>query len=506
MTITNTLKNPVVTLLLVFVLLNSIFIVSVPLLPFIDLPNHLAEATIYKYYQPDNLLGRYYQPTPWYFPNTFHTVFCSLFPSVEWGNKAFHILYVILLHGSIFLATRQLKGNAWYGLLAMLFTYSYNVTFGFVGFAISLPVIILLFYVILLYIQSGRMYLNFVIGFLFLLLFFMHAQNALLGLVIYAGMISYHYRKSFGRLVAHGLLVPLPVVAMIIVWWLTRTTEDEGSTLEYLKDYYSSAYFQNFDRRLGVVAFDNFQLQEGIAGLLIASAFFLCLLIPVFFARPWRWSPTRVTGAPEVICASIFFLIVLGCYLLTPHSLPGQTPIFQRFGTILILSFVLLASIPLNRVKIPWLKYYVIITVSAYTLCWFEYMYSFNEENRRFGKELFEGMEDGGKLAGLIYDNDFRGRKVYIHFPNYYIVWKKGIAASKIIDYRFGVVRRVAPESELPLYHELIGDVYSYQPQYANIDYLLVRGIAPVPNDRNLHGFALWKQADQWMVYQKKPG
>jgi hypothetical protein len=81
-------------------------------------------------------------------------------------------------------------------------------------------------------------------------------------------------------------------------------------------------------------------------------------------------------------------------------------------------------------------------------------------------------------------------------------VWKNGIAASKIIDYRFGVVRRVAPESELPFYHELIGENYSYQPQYRNIDYLLLRGTAPVPDDQNLHGFTLSKVSEPWRIYK----
>lgn len=503
MAITNDRSKPVVIPLLVFVLLNSIFLASVGLLPFVDLPNHLAEATIYKYYAPANLLGKYYQPTPWYFPNTFHTVFCSLFPSVEWGNKVFHIMYIVLLHGSMFLAIKQLRGNAWYGLLGILLTYNYNVSFGFVGFAISIPVLILLFYVILLYIDKERMYLNFIIGVLLILLFLMHAQNALLGLMVYGAMIGYHFRKSFGRLITHGLLVSSPVVIIIVAWWFTRTTQEEGSTLEYLKEYYSSGYFQNFTLRFGVVAFDNFQLREGIPGILIASVFFLCMLIPVLFTRPWKWKLSSRSLTPESIYAGIFFLIVLGCYLLAPHSMPGQAPIFQRFCTILILSFMILASIPLSTVNIPWLKYYVIIAISTYSLFWFEYIYSFNRENQTFSRELFDGMESEKKLAGLIYDNAYRGRNVYIHFPNYYIVWNKGVAASKIIDYRFGVVRRVAPETELPFYQEMIGEQYGYQSQYSNIDYFLVRGKAPVENDMHLRGFSLWRQAEPWKIYKK---
>ena len=168
-----------------------------------------------------------------------------------------------------------------------------------------------------------------------------------------------------------------------------------------------------------------------------------------------------------------------------------------------MLSFILVSSILLGDVNKAWLKYFAVLSVMVYSFLWFEYVYSFNQENKNFTPEFFAGIPREGKLAGLIYDNTYRGRKVYIHFPNYFIVWKKGIAASKIIDYRFGVVRRVAPETELPFYHELIGENYSYQEQYSNIDYLLVRGTAPVNDDLNLRNFRLWKESEPWKIYQR---
>ncbi|HEY0771295.1 MAG TPA: hypothetical protein VGD31_13270, partial [Sphingobacteriaceae bacterium] len=114
-----------------FILANAVFLFSMPLFPFIDLPNHLAEATIYRFYgEEGNVLENYYKPTPWYFPNTFHTVFCSLFPNVELGNKLFHLLCIVLLQVSMFMVIRQLNGNLWYGLLGSLFTYNYNLTYG----------------------------------------------------------------------------------------------------------------------------------------------------------------------------------------------------------------------------------------------------------------------------------------------------------------------------------------------------------------------------------------
>lgn len=493
------------TLVLVFIILNIILLASLRLFPFIDLPNHLAEAAIYKFYEPGNLLSMYYKPTPWYFPNSFHTVFCSLFPSVETGNKVFHILYIILLQVSVFLVIKRLNGNAWYGALAILFTYNYNVTFGFVGFAISLPILILLFYTIMLYIRRERLYLNVIIALLLVLLFFMHAQNALMGLVVYGCLMLYHYRRSLSRFAIHVLLIPLPLLLMIITWWFTREAiAEEQSTLAYLIDYYTKEYFPTIGWRIRVAVLDNFQLYAGWPGVTIAFIFFISVLVPVIFAQPWKRRNLRVVQSADFIFAGIFVLIVWACYLFAPDKLPGQTPIFQRFCTLAILSFIILAAVYLREVHLPWLRYFVIVATVLYTAFWGEYFYSFQRENKNFTPAFFADTDPHHRLAGLIYATDYRGRNVYIHFPNYYIVWRGGIAASKIIDYRFGVIRRVASETELPFYQEHIADNYTVQPGYQNLDYLLVRGVAPVSNDVHLLNFSLLREADEWKLYKKK--
>ena len=505
MLIRNPSKRDIAILLLIFILINIVLLSSVRLLPFIDLPNHLAEATIYKFYAPGNLFADYYKPTPWYFPNTFHTIFCSLFPSVEVGNKIFHILYIVLLQLSVFLVIMELRGNPWYGLLAILFTYNYNVTFGFVGFAISIPLLILLFYAILRYIRQERLYLNVIIAFLLVMLFYMHAQNALMGLVVYGCMMLYHYRSSLHKFFYHVVLIPLPLLVIIVAWWSSRSPEqEEQSTIAYLLQYYRTDYFETIGMRFRIAVLDNFQLREGWAGLMIAGCFFLCVLIPVIAVHPWKWQSSSIIRSSDFVYASIFLLIILVCYLFAPDKLPGQTPIFQRFCTVLILSFIIAASVFLRDARLPWLPRFVLAVVVVYTALWGEYLYRFNVENKSFRPQFFAEMTPHKKLVGLIYANEYRGRNVYIHFPNYYIVWQKGIAASKIIDYRFGVVRRVASEGELPFYEELIADNYRHQPAYQQVDYLLVRGVAPVAPDANLSNFALWREAGAWSLFKKE--
>jgi hypothetical protein len=493
----------VVSVALLFVAIHSIAMCVFPLLPFVDLPNHLAEATVYKFAgEPGNALSQYYKPTPWFFPNTFHTVFCSLFPSVEMGNRIFHVAYVVLLPLSVFLVVRELGGNLVYSLLALLFTYNYNLTFGFVGFAMSIPILIFFFYFLLRTMRTEAPVHKVGLSLLLILLFLMHAQNALLALAMFACVTVIGHWKAWKKMFYQLVIVPIPLLVMMCSWWITRGSPAEESTIGYLLEYYQHEFLGDLRRRVGLIGFDNYQLADGIAGKIIAAVFFLCILIPVARRDVWRGLRRRLFESPELAYSFAFFFVALACYALLPRKLPGQEPLFQRFGTVVILSFILFGSVLLKDVINRSHAYWIPLVLLLYSGAWLEYMYSFNRINASFNKELFSEMPDSARLAGLIYDNKYRGKKLYVHFPNYYITWKRGIAASKIIDYRFGVVRRVADESRLPFYEEMIGDHYAVFPAYKNVDYLLVRGKPPVQNDANLHGFREVKRAGNWVLYR----
>lgn len=487
--------------MLVILVMYALFLIWMPLLPFIDLPNHLAESTIFKYYEePGNVLSSYYAPVPWYYPNTFHTVFCSLFPSIEFGNKVFHILYVGLLLYAVFLVVKQVRGNVWYALLSVLFIFNYNVTYGFVGFAISIPVILLLFYITLRDIEEDKLTLKISTAFLLILLFLMHAQNALFALVIFGTMMAYRYYKNIPKLLAHLILIPLPLIILIVTWWFTRATETkEESTIDFLINYYTTSYFPNLHGRVRLITLDNFQLQEGMTGIIIALLLSCCVLLPLLYFKVWKkWFIDH-----HLIKVLIFFLASACCYFLLPDGLPGQTPLFQRFCTVVMLSFIILGSLFLKDVTSAGLRAFVIIVAVVYTALWFHYIYDFNNRANDINPEFFADADNNGRLAGLIYDNSFRGRRAFLHFPNYFIVWNQGIAASKIIDYRFGVVRRVANESIVPFYHEYIGEDWGVRPtpQYSNLEYILVRGKGPLEKDIDLNKFKLVKEQGMWQLY-----
>src|SRR5690606_33792113 len=113
-----------------------------------------------------------------------YLVFTSAFPSVVIGDKLFFMSYVILMPTTIFLIIRELKGNLWYGLLSFLLIFNYNVTYGFVGFYMAIPITLLLFYTLLLDAKKQRTIYKLYIATLLILLFYLHAQVALFGLIM----------------------------------------------------------------------------------------------------------------------------------------------------------------------------------------------------------------------------------------------------------------------------------------------------------------------------------
>ena len=108
---------PAVIALLVF--LHVAVLANSRLLPFVDLPFHLAASTILRYFDsPENHFAGYYALELGLKPNLLHTWLCSLgfFPSVEFANKLLLALYVALLPLSVFLILRRAGASPWWTL------------------------------------------------------------------------------------------------------------------------------------------------------------------------------------------------------------------------------------------------------------------------------------------------------------------------------------------------------------------------------------------------------
>ena len=458
-----------------FIILHISLIYSLRLYPFIDLPNHLAEATIFKFYgMENNEFSDFYTVNIFPKPNIFHFIFCSLniFPSVEMGNKIFYCIYLILFPMSILLVIKKLDGNPWFSILSFLLIYNYNVSCGLVGFTISIPFVILLIYFLID--RESNFKKKAIIAFLFLLLFTMHVLSTVYAILIYFLITLIRNRKSPVNFLKE-ITPAIPVILIIIIWWL-KDSAGGGGTFQFLYDYYREEYLKTFFKRAGLFMFDNYFLYEGLKGVIISFLFSLFITVPAVSLLIFKRKEVTEYIEGKYIPLYIFILTAFLSFLLLPDRIPGNWCLYERFSVYFLISVIILVGIMYKNAGKTWVLLICIISFLHFIL-WAGYFTDFQKENFLFRKDLFPRKTEGKRLAGLITDNKFRGKPVYIHFPNYYIIWKKGIGATMIIDYRFGPIRRKEGKGNLPSYMDIV--LKQNFKEFKNINYILIRGKLP---------------------------
>jgi hypothetical protein len=137
---------------------------------------------------------------------------------------------------------------------------------------------------------------------------------------------------------------------------------------------------------------------------------------------------------------------------------------------------------------------------------WYDYLRGFQKENAQFTQSVFPQNASEGFLAGLVYDGEYRGWLVYVHFPNYHVVWNRGVTVNAFIDNRFSTVTRRATEKELPRYNDWVAFGGHYDGQYRNAEHILVKGDIPDGDRANMEGFRLAKSQGDWSLYRKDTG
>lgn len=482
--------------------LHLALIATTRLYPFTDLPDHLAAATIARHMEePSNQFSRYYTVDSYGKPNTLHLVFCSLkiFPSVEFANRVFFLLYAALVPLATLAIIIKLGGNRWFSLLSFLLVYNYNMSWGFMGFAFAIPLVLAFYYLFMLDTQA----LESVSGGLFaaaflVLLFFAHLLAALFCILLLCLRLAVGGAAS-RRAVFGSMLALVPLLVMISLWWRGETRDHAApGTLAFLSGYYKNVYLETFAHRRGIFVFDNYHLYEGARGYAIALVFSSAIIIPacLYFLKrrlqarfggrthppadadaPRDTSrPRRSADAAPLARALPLLLGSLLCVLLLPNEIPQQSVLYERFSVFLLLSIVICGSALAPRTLPRFVPgVFAALAVFHFAL-WSDYFISFNRENAGFNKSFLAPAGNDKKLAGFVYDYRYRGRPTYIHFPSYYIVWGKSVATAMVTDYRFGPVRRNVNRLRLPRYLEWVARLGNYDGRYGNMDYILVRG------------------------------
>ncbi len=473
------------------------------LFPFTDLPNHLAAATIMRHYSdPACLFSDYFEIELFPRPNVFHLLFCSqkIFPSVEFANRVFLSLYVLLLPLSTLFFLGRTGGNRWWALTSFVLLYNYSASWGFVGFFFSIPIVLIFAGLIEGYYKRGGAGRAMLLALLLASLFFVHALGALFALLLL--LVCGLFRAREGPLVLLSRLAPaLPVVVLLIVWW--RSEPPGGSLADFLARYYSSSYLSSITSRANFLILDNYHLFPRWPGALVALALVAAFITPgaILLVRAHRRSD-RSRLAPSV--PFLFFACSLACFLLLPHEIPRQTILYQRFSVLLLLSFVFLAASVAPSGALRTARILFVAAAAVHLVLWAGYLSAFDAENEGFDASFFPADKGNGRLAGLIMENAFRNRAVYLHFPSYYTVWKRGISTTSIVAYRFGPVRRNPDGPTLPHYLEWIGKTDGSGGRYEEMEYLLVRGSLPDRAMRHISGRALLREISMWRLYGRR--
>lgn len=472
-------------------IVNIYWIVSSSVLPFIDLPFRLAESQIVKEYSNADFRFREYYLIPTYLKsNTFHTYFCSLeiFGDVETANKIYYTLYVVILPLSVLYLIRKINGNIFYSLLSILYLVNHNVHWGFTGYTMSVPVLFLTFgFYHEYFINKKNKYLT-VIFLSWLLLFFLHFQSVLFAFLLFFVLcIFFCYRKLIA-----GLILSVPV--LILMYHSYNADSESVSTISYLTNYYFTDFLASFLKRLRIFfILDNFFLFDSVKGILY-SLFISLLIFISFIFSAIKLIKTRIKTEYNYIF--VILCVTAGCYLLLPDNINGQNIIYERYSAIIFILMIVIISITVKfRREVP---AYIIICVLclSHSIVIVDYMLDFRAKTSDFTADIIPQIP-GKTLAGIIYDNDFRGRKVYTHFPMFYTVRNDGITAG-IVDYRFGIIKRKASKTDLPQYLEWNENGTDYNEYYKNVNYLLIKSNSP----GEFINFKLINHSGQWYLFE----
>lgn len=502
-------------------IVHSGVVLSIHYFPFADVPNHLAEATVYKYYgNALNDFSKYYELNYFMYPNTFHLFFFSLpiFSGVEMANRIFHLIIITSLPLLVLLIVAELKGNKWFAVASFILVYGFNLTFGFTDNALANNVVLLILWLWLRSVDEHRNHPAAMLGIAALLVavYFLHAMMALFCLLMVFAFIAYRYRTNFKGLVAHSFVL-VPLGLLIVYWWFflqnsaestTGYRNEDVSTLQSMKGYYASEFLQTYKWRLMFLFADNYQLFAGNAGYLTGILLSFILIIPLLYIGYSvllnKKTTTEVVPALQdnkFIYIVILFFVSTVCFFLLPKRIPGQEPLYERFCTILLLSILFIGSKVFQENNRLFAVAASLVAV-VHLVLWGQYFQQFDRENQNFVELL---PQDKTKvLSYLNYDPAHRGRMVYDQFQNYFIVRKHGIATSKIIDFRFGMIRR-KESGGLPTQ----GDIYrgaGPRELMKRADYLLIRG-TPTPAHQHildsLGAFSQVKQLGKWHLLER---
>jgi len=480
-------------------------------LPFTDLPNHLAEATIFKFRgDPTGTLTPYFTSVvSWYQPAVAHSVIASWFPSVEVGDRVLWIVYVLAVPLLVARIARQCGGDGAASALAVLLLWNHVTLWGFVGFTLSIPLGLLCLSLHLDHLQRRTWRSAAGVALAIVVTYWFHVLAAALVAFGYVLIEAWHMVKSRSCRPAGRRWLPLAPVVIQTVVWISRGQEFNASRdFSFLKAYYSEEYLNSLMTRLtGFVLRDWSGLAAAPYGSLFAVACAAVFLLP-FGVCLRRLLRTKEPLTIPQTGTLVFTLAAALVYVVLPDRLPYQHIFYERFSVFIFLGIAatLTWALPRYLPRLP--RMLPGLASMVYAALWFHYFLGFAAIDRDFCRAFPRSEEVRRSSMVTVLDNpEYRGRAVLIHYNNYQIIWNRSPAPTKAAEYRFGVIRR--GRASLPPYETWLywrkrqAEVERAMRKYMDMDYVLAQGERPAAVLRKRPDFVLVRETGDWRLFKK---
>ncbi len=508
------------------------------ILPGLDLPFHLALADMLgKAGAPDSPYAPYYDGGLRVAPYAAHYILLIGLGKVMNLLLAHKIIVAAYVAGLPLATASLLSGCGRSRIPALLaFPLAYNLTlhYGFISFALSLPVLMLLLARMVKHLLSHgpRVWWTWLwtaasAGALFLC----HLQNFLYGVGAALGFALFAPLRWRRRLLAASAVVP--ALAAQAYWQFVGTPSTPGSSTKdslafawqvvrrrRLIDLGRQTWLQDFWGRIEVIpshamrAFDDQVNIIACRGILILIGAYL-----VVGVLAWILLPKRRDGCPWLRAAPGIFIAFLGAlaaYLVLPHHLSELElmTFFPRFAVLVVLMGIALIPAGLSRLR-GWVR--LLPPIPALVLCLL-YGQQLIAHYRAFGQEtedfvtVMNKTPAGGKAVGAIFNRHSRTMRiesVLVGLVNFYVVLRPAPESMAPLAYcgmRHMPCTRKPAGAELP--DPWVPHNISPLKSVPEFDYFFVRSPPrwADPFGPYRDSMELLAQSGTWSVYHKKPG
>jgi hypothetical protein len=417
-------------------------------------------------------------------------------------------------------------------LLAFPLAYNLTLHYGFISFALSLPVLMLLLAQVVKHLHSepGHVRRSWLwTAAVAVFLFLCHLQNFLYGVgavLAFALLASLPWRR---RLLGASTL--LPALAALAYWRLVGSVANAAAnpTFEYawglikrhrLKDLGRKTVLNDLrERLLGLPGHTMRSFSDQVD---IAACRALLVVIAVYLVAglvAWRLLPAPSPARPRLRmwpALLMAFLAALAAYLVLPHHLSELElmTFFPRFAVLVVLLAIALVPAGLGRVR-GVLR--LVVPLPAVLMCAI-YGYQLIVHYRLYGKETADFVEvvrktpPGGKAVGVVFN---RGSKVmriesaFLGVPDFYVAMRSAPGSMAPLSYcgmRHMPCTRKPAGADLPNPWK----PQDIQPAYSVpiFDYFFVHSPPPNANPFGPYrdSMEVLAQKGTWTVYRKKPG